>query len=82
MLHLVYCQSCSENSLDFLRTVSKLGTEYPNDLCVVDLDCLAACDTPPSVMLEYDFFPAITPMELYQRVHEHIDGHQPHAQAA
>ena len=71
ILNLVYCKNCA--SCPFLNMVDKLEHEYPGDLQVTELDCIAACDTPPSVILEYDFYPNITPDELYRRVHEQFD---------
>lgn len=68
ILNLVYCKNCA--SCPFLTMVDRLEHEYPDDLRVTELDCIAACDTPPSVILEYDFYPSITPDELYQRVHD------------
>lgn len=71
ILNLVYCKNCSNYA--FSHMIHKLEDEYADDLKVTELDCMAACDTPPSVMLEYDFYASITPDELYDRVHEQFD---------
>lgn len=53
--------------------VSQLQGEYPHELAVVPMSCIAACDASPAVILEYDFYPNITPTELYRRVHDQLD---------
>ncbi len=48
--------------------VTRLRSEYPDTLHIVELRCMAACDDVPAVMIEYDYYPRITPQELYQRI--------------
>jgi NADH:ubiquinone oxidoreductase subunit E len=50
-----------------MHSIAQLRAEFP-ELAVVELDCMAACDEVPAVMIEYDFYPQVTPHELIQRV--------------
>lgn len=56
-----------------LRAVAELAATYPAELLVVELDCMAACDDVPAVMLETDYFPQVTPCRLDQVVRERIE---------
>jgi NADH:ubiquinone oxidoreductase subunit E len=42
-----------------------LQGEHPDDLRVVEVKCMAACRQSPAVMVDYDFYPNVTPEELY-----------------
>ncbi len=51
-----------------MHTLNQLKQEYPDDLRMVPLECMAACDEAPVAMVEYDFFSRIVPKEFYDYV--------------
>jgi NADH:ubiquinone oxidoreductase subunit E len=51
-----------------MHTLNKLKQEYPNELRMVPLECMAACDEAPVAMVEYDFFSRIVPQDFYEYV--------------
>ena len=53
---------------EIVQTIDQLKCEYADDLAVVELNCMAACEDVPAVMLEYDYYPQVTPQELYEIV--------------
>lgn len=76
-LYLTYCETCTQNTPDFLATVHQLQREHPDDLCVVELACMAACDAAPAVMIDiieehnedaFDYVPRISPDQLYRQI--------------
>jgi hypothetical protein len=73
-LYLTYCETCTQNTPDFLATVHQLQREHPDELCVVELSCMAACDSAPAVMIEeeaedaFDYVPRISPDQLYCQI--------------
>lgn len=66
-VQLVICRLCSQSRPDFLQAVAQLTSAFPDELLVVDLECMAACDDVPAVMLDTDYYPQVTPCDL-QRV--------------
>jgi len=67
-LRLSYCGQCARFRPEIKRTIAKLKQEYPNDLHVVELECMVACDDGPVAMIEYELLTHVTPDDLYQRV--------------
>lgn len=67
-LCLTLCILCTKSRPEFARMVARLKQEHPDDLEVVELRCMAACDDVPAVMIETDYFPKIAPIELKLRV--------------
>jgi hypothetical protein len=74
-LHLTYCATCAQNVPDFLATLHQLQREHPDELYVVELDCMAACDAAPAVIIELDedddtfeYVPRIRASQLYHRI--------------
>jgi NADH:ubiquinone oxidoreductase subunit E len=76
-IQLTMCRLCTRSRPDFLRTVAKLVKEHPDDLFVVELDCMAACDDVPAIMVEYDYHPQVTPQELTAAVHTALSTSMP-----
>lgn len=48
--------------------VEQLRSEYPELLEIVTLECMAACDDVPAIMLETDYYPQVNPLELRELV--------------
>lgn len=68
IINLVYCHTCTMYDEEFLGTIGQLKETYQDDLHVVTVDCMAACDQAPAVMLEYDYVPKAKPRDLTRRV--------------
>jgi NADH:ubiquinone oxidoreductase subunit E len=58
------CSICTLSRPEFLRTVARLIAEHGDQLVVVEVDCMAACDDVPAVMLNYSYYPQVNPNEL------------------
>jgi NADH:ubiquinone oxidoreductase subunit E len=73
-LYITFCLTCTENNHAFLKAIEILKDTYRDNLCVITLDCMAACDYETSVMLEDDYYRSITPHDLCQQVYERLEG--------
>lgn len=67
-LSLTLCALCARSRPDFAAMIERLQKEFPEELRVVSLSCMAACDEVPAVMIETDYFPQISAQELRSRV--------------
>lgn len=67
-LDLIMCRHCVLSRPDFIATVKRLRKAFPNDIRVVELECMAACDDVPAVMIETDYFPRINYREFEREV--------------
>jgi NADH:ubiquinone oxidoreductase subunit E len=74
-VHLTMCSLCTLSRPEFLRTVSKLIAEHGDQLVVVEVDCMAACDDVPAVMLDYNYHAQVSPSELPELVRTMIKAH-------
>jgi hypothetical protein len=52
--------------------VSQLIGAYAHELVIVELECMAACDDMPALMLDAEYFPEITAEELERAVCERL----------
>jgi hypothetical protein len=71
-VQLTICRLCIGSRPDVLNAVSRLAADHPDEVVVVELDCMAACDDVPAVMVETDYFPRVSPCELRYVVGERI----------
>lgn len=71
-VQLTVCRLCIGSRPDVFKAVSKLLAAFPDQLIVVELECMAACDDVPAVMLEADYFPQVSPCSLEQAVKERL----------
>ncbi len=71
-LLLTYCENCMRSMPAFLQAIHDLQTEYPDDLCVVELGCMAACDVAPAVVLEDSYMPHTTIAALQNELDEYL----------
>jgi NADH:ubiquinone oxidoreductase subunit E len=71
-LQMTMCRLCTRSRPEFLCAVAELAADYPQELEIVELDCMAACDDVPAVMLEIDYYPQIAPCELRELVRREI----------
>ena len=69
-LQLTMCRLCTRSRPEFLCAVARLAAEFPEALQIVELECMAACDDVPAVMLETDYFPQVAPTDLLTLVRE------------
>ncbi len=67
-IRLTYCSICTRRNSEFFRTISRLRQEHPNELVVVELNCMAACDDEPAVILGNDYLPHVSPADLRARI--------------
>ncbi|MEI6179913.1 MAG: hypothetical protein WCP31_04105 [Chloroflexales bacterium] len=76
-VQLTLCRFCTRSRPDFLRAVAKLANTFPDDLIVQELDCIAACDEVPAIMVETNYYPHVTASELITLVCRHLDAPVP-----
>jgi NADH:ubiquinone oxidoreductase subunit E len=72
-VRLTLCAFCTQSRPEISRTIERLQCHYADDVNVVALRCMAACDDVPAVMIDYDYFPRITPQELWQRIADYVE---------
>ncbi len=75
-VRLTYCQQCARFHRELQRTIARLQRTYPNDLRVVAVECMAACDEPSVAMIEHDFLTQVDPADLERRVIAAIERQQ------
>jgi NADH:ubiquinone oxidoreductase subunit E len=66
------CRLCTRSRPEFVCAVAQLAADFPEALQIVELECMAACDDVPAVMLETDYYPQIAPRELQELVRREI----------
>jgi NADH:ubiquinone oxidoreductase subunit E len=71
-VQLTICRLCIGSRPDVLEEVARLSAAFPDELLVVELDCMAACDDVPAVMVETDYFPQVSPCGLSAAVREQL----------
>lgn len=69
---LTICRLCARSRPDFLRTLGQLLAAYPDDLVVEELECMAACDDVPAIMVETDYIPQARPSDLISSIERHL----------
>jgi NADH:ubiquinone oxidoreductase subunit E len=69
-LQLTMCRLCTQSRPEFLRAVNQLVAMYPNQIEVVELECMAACDDVPAIMIETDYHPQLIPQDLIRLIRE------------
>lgn len=63
-VQLTICRLCVRSRPDVFQTVTQLAAAFPDELIVVELECMAACDDVPAVMVETDYFPRVSSCQL------------------
>jgi hypothetical protein len=71
-VQLTICRLCIGSRPDVYETIVRLAAAHPQELVVVELDCMAACDDVPAVMLETDYLPKVSPRCLAHAVGERL----------
>ncbi len=71
-LDLIFCRQCARSRPTFLATLKRLAATHPQDIRLVELDCMAACDDVPAAMIETDYFPRVNPREFEREVLERL----------
>ncbi|NTV62074.1 MAG: hypothetical protein HGA65_00865 [Oscillochloris sp.] len=71
-LQLTLCRLCARSRPDFLRAIAQLATEYPGKIEIIELDCMAACDDVPAVMVETDYFSQVIPQDLLRMIRDRL----------
>jgi hypothetical protein len=76
-IQLTICRLCIRSRPDVFNTVLQLAAAFPQDLIVVELECMAACDDVPAVMVETDYFPQVAPCPLDKIVRSYLGAAAP-----
>lgn len=71
-LQLTLCRVCTRSRPDFLRTIAQLRAENPGQIEVVELDCMAACDEMPALLVSTQYYAHIGPQDLVRIVREQL----------
>ncbi|MBP1465572.1 NAD(P)H-dependent oxidoreductase subunit E [Candidatus Chloroploca sp. M-50] len=71
-VQLTMCRFCIRSRPEVQRTVAQLVKEFPNQVEVEELDCMAACDDVPAIMIETDYHPQVAPCELARLIRERL----------
>jgi hypothetical protein len=71
-LYVTLCRTCTRSRPELSRMVSQLIGAYAHELVIVELECMAACDDMPALMLDAEYFPEITAEELERAVCERL----------
>ena len=67
-LQLMMCRLCTQSRPEFVCAVAQLVARYPDAIEIIELECMAACDDVPAVMIETDYHPQVAPQELIRLV--------------
>lgn len=67
-LQLMMCRYCARSRPDVYTMITRLARAHPSELEVIELECMAACDDVPAVMIDTDYFPRIHATELEHEV--------------
>ncbi len=67
-VRLTMCSFCTLSRPEFLQAVAQITAEYQDEIVVIELECMAACDDVPAVMLDYEYHPQVRPSELHSLV--------------
>lgn len=71
-VQLTMCRLCARSRPEFLQAVAQLVTAYPDEIIVEELECMAACDDVPAIMVETDYYPQVRPSELRHLIALHL----------
>ncbi|WP_298816036.1 NAD(P)H-dependent oxidoreductase subunit E [Chloroflexus sp.] len=75
-VELTVCRLCARSRPDIWQTLARLRAAHPGELQIVELDCMAACDDVPAIMIDYDYYPRITPQQLIQLIESRLKAAQ------
>jgi hypothetical protein len=71
-LRLTYCVLCLQGHPPLIAFLHNLLHRHADQVYVVELKCMAACDDNPAVIIGVDYIPRITLRELEGRVQAHL----------
>lgn len=71
-VQLSICRLCARSRPEFLQVIAQLVADHPGALRVEELECMAACDDVPAVMLGTDYYPRVSPCELIRLVRRRL----------
>jgi NADH:ubiquinone oxidoreductase subunit E len=69
---LTICRLCARSRPEFLETIAGLLAAHPGELVVQELECMAACDDVPAIMVETDYLPQARPSDLICAIERHL----------
>ncbi|MFV9504975.1 MAG: NAD(P)H-dependent oxidoreductase subunit E [Oscillochloridaceae bacterium umkhey_bin13] len=71
-IQLTMCRLCTRSRPEFRRAVDRLLATFPEELYLEELECMAACDDVPAVMIETDYYPQVSSNDLDHAVRQFI----------
>jgi NADH:ubiquinone oxidoreductase subunit E len=72
-IRVVFCGLCTPKHPDVYELLQQLRTTYNAGLEIVELECMAACDETPAVMIGQRYHPQMTVNALRQLLELHGD---------
>ena len=67
-IQLTVCSLCLERNPETQQAIEQLQDELGEGLQVISLPCMAACDHAPAALIDYDYFPSLSPQLLRRAV--------------
>ena len=67
-LQLIICSSCLSTQPDMQRAIEELQAELGDQIDIMRLECMAACNDVPAVMIELAYCPRLSPSSLRHQV--------------
>lgn len=80
-VQVTMCRLCARSRPEFLQALLELLAAHPNELVVEELECMAACDDVPALMIETDYYPQVRACELPTLLRQHLGAVTPTADA-
>lgn len=59
-VRVVFCGLCTPKQSDIYELLQQLRTNRDADVEVMELECMAACDETPAVMIGHHYYPQMT----------------------
>ncbi|NJK79240.1 MAG: hypothetical protein HC893_09240 [Chloroflexaceae bacterium] len=71
-VQLVFCSNCACLESAFCAMLRQMQQTYPDQIGVVELDCMAACDMAPAVLIDGAYYPGISPADLQTQIEQRV----------
>lgn len=75
-VQITFCTTCAQALPRKYESIYRLQQEYPHDLHIRTVECMAACDAPPTVCIDGEYHLKLSPVELEERLRAAIDAQQ------
>lgn len=71
-IKLILCGVCTPSQPDVYQLVEVLRQELAGEVVIEELECMAACDESPAVMIGHEYHPQVTAASLQQLVETQV----------